>query len=404
MAAQIQTARGVAIRRVTSGPASHFFGYYDMPSWDASGRYLLTQRVSLDVEIPSADDVATIGTIDLHDNCRFREVATTRTWSWQQGAMLHWLPKHGPNTIVYNDCHKDRYVARVADIATGTSRVLERPIAAVSHDQRRALSLNFARLRVRPEVGYPGLADPWEGVDHPDDDGIYLVDLESGGAELKVSLDEIAAVRPHPSMHGAINWVNHLILSPDDAQAMFVHRWWPPGAPRFRTRFMLLRIADGSVSEIWPTRASHMCWRSPTQILFSAVPADVPDDPESRADPMGFWLLDLAANDARPVGRDHLPPDGHCSYRPGGRFVLMDTQPGADGLRRLLVYDEEAERALELGRFHSPPRYAGPVRCDQHPRWSRDGGQVCIDSVHEGSRQMYVIDAAETLNAWTEEA
>lgn len=400
MAADIQAAHGVTVRRVTSGPASHFFGYYDMPSWDASGRYLLTQRVNLDVEIPSADDSATIGTVDLENACRFREVATTRTWSWQQGAMLHWLPRLSPTTIVYND----RYVARVAEIDSGASRVLDRPIAAVSHDQRRALSLNFARLRVRPEVGYPGLPDPWEGIDHPKDDGIYLVDMYSGAAELAASLAEIASVRPHPSMHGAINWVNHLIFSPDDAHAMFVHRWWPPGAPRYRTRFMLLRIEDGSVREIWRTRASHMCWRSSTEILFSAIPADVPDDPESRSGQMGFWLLDLTSGDAHEVGRALLPPDGHCSYRPGGRFVLMDTQPDANRLCRLLVYDEVTERALELGRFHSPPRYAGPVRCDLHPRWSRDGRQVCIDSVHEGSRQMYVIDAAEALDAWIQEA
>lgn len=404
MAAQIQTARGVKVRRVTSGPASHFFGYYDMPSWDASGRYLLTQRVNLDVEIPTADDPATIGAIDLEYVCRFRPVATTSSWSWQQGAMLHWLPKHGPTTIVYNDCDKDRYAARVTDIESGASRVLDRPIAAVSHDQHRALSLNFARLRVRPEVGYPGLPDPWEGVDHPDQDGIYLVDLQTGAAELKVSLDHIASVRPHASMHGAVNWVNHLIFSPDDTHAMFVHRWWPPGAPRFRTRFMLLHIGDGSVREIWPTRASHMCWRSPTEILFSAIPADVPDNPESGSAPMGFWLLDVTTSAARAVGRAVLPPDGHCSYRPGGRFVLMDTQPDANRLCRLLVYDEDTERVLELGRFHSPPRYAGPVRCDLHPRWSRDGRQVCIDSVHEGSRQMYVIDAAKALDAWIEEA
>ena len=44
---------GVTVRRVTSGPASYFFGYYDMPSWDISGRYLLTQRVGpLDVGDP----------------------------------------------------------------------------------------------------------------------------------------------------------------------------------------------------------------------------------------------------------------------------------------------------------------------------------------------------------------
>ena len=82
----------------------------------------------------------------------------------------------------------------------------------------------------------------------------------------------------------------------------------------------------------------------------------------------------------------------------------MDTPPDANRRCRLLVYDEDTERALELGRFHSPPRYAGPVRCDLHPRWSRDGRQVCIDSVHEGSRQMYVIDAAEALDAWIQEA
>ena len=131
---------------------------------------------------------------------------------------------------------------------------------------------------------------------------------------------------------------------------------------------MLLQIGDGSVREIWPTRASHMCWRSPTEILFSAVPSGRAGQSGNRS--QGRWAsgcLDLTTNEAREVGRAVLPPDGHCSYRPGGRFVLMDTQPDSNGLRRLLVYDEATERALELGRFHSPPRYAGPVRCDLHP-------------------------------------
>ena len=215
-----------------------------------------------------------------------------------------------------------------------------------------------------PRSATPAWPDLWEGIDHPADDGIYLVDLESGAAELTVSLDEIASVRPHSSMHGAINWLNHLIFSPDDAHAMFVHRWWPPGAPRYRTRFMLLRIDDASVREIWPTRASHMCWRSPTQILFSAIPVDVPDDPESRTGEMGFWMLDLTTGDAREVGRSVLPPDGHCSYRPGGRFVLMDTQPDANRVCGLLVYDEDTERVLELGRLPLPAalRWPGPLR------------------------------------------
>ena len=34
----------------------------------------------------------------------------------------------------------------------------------------------------------------------------------------------------------------------------------------------------------------------------------------------------------------------------------------------------------------------GTLRCDLHPRWNRDGRQVCIDSIHEGNRHMYVLD------------
>jgi len=46
-----------------------------------------------------------------------------------------------------------------------------------------------------------------------------------------------------------------------------------------------------------------------------------------------------------------------------------------------------------MGKFFSIPKLTGEkIRCDLHPRWSRDGKAVCIDSAHKGSRQMYVIE------------
>ena len=30
------------------------------------------------------------------------------------------------------------------------------------------------------------------------------------------------------------------------------------------------------------------------------------------------------------------------------------------------------------------------LHCDLHPRWSRDGQQAVFDSIHEGTRQIYV--------------
>ena len=34
------------------------------------------------------------------------------------------------------------------------------------------------------------------------------------------------------------------------------------------------------------------------------------------------------------------------------------------------------------------------LHCDLHPRWRIDGKQVTFDSLHEGSRQIYVVDTA----------
>ena len=53
---------------------------------------------------------------------------------------------------------------------------------------------------------------------------------------------------------------------------------------------------------------------------------------------------------------------------------------------------------MDLGRFHAGG-LKGPVRCDLHPRWSPDGRRVCFDSVHGGTRQMYVMDVSEVVGA-----
>ncbi|NLG26456.1 MAG: hypothetical protein GX557_00980, partial [Chloroflexi bacterium] len=52
-------------RAVTHFPPYHWFGYYDMPCWDASGRFLLSLGVSFQERQPTADDVARIGITDL---------------------------------------------------------------------------------------------------------------------------------------------------------------------------------------------------------------------------------------------------------------------------------------------------------------------------------------------------
>lgn len=62
--------------------------------------------------------------------------------------------------------------------------------------------------------------------------------------------------------------------------------------------------------------------------------------------------------------------------------------------RRLILYNVQERRRVDIGRFFAPKELDGEIRCDLHPRWSRDEKWVCIDSVHEGSRQVYVVDVS----------
>jgi hypothetical protein len=62
------------------------------------------------------------------------------------------------------------------------------------------------------------------------------------------------------------------------------------------------------------------------------------------------------------------------------------------GCRELLLYNMEKEEIQSLGHFPFPKDIKDDWRCDLHPRWSPDGNYISIDSVHEGTRQIYVID------------
>jgi len=53
------------------------------------------------------------------------------------------------------------------------------------------------------------------------------------------------------------------------------------------------------------------------------------------------------------------------------------------------------QAVLPLGGFFVPEAYREPYsRCDLHPRWRPDGKMLAFNSVHEGSRQVYVIDVS----------
>lgn len=389
---QLQCSDGIApARAVTTGPGYHWFGYYDKCPWSADGRLMLAMEVDFMDRPPTGADSIRVGIVDVEAGDReFHALDETRAWCWQQGTMLQWLGSDPSRKIIYNSVEDGRYVSIIRDVHSGETRTLPRPIYAVSPDGSQAVSLNFSRVaRTRPGYGYYALPDPTERQMHPDDDGIWWMDLDTGDTELIVTLDQIVQIAWRQSMENE-NWFNHMQFCTDGSRFLWLHRWYRHGSERWFTR---LFTADPHGNDVFlvadDDMVSHFDWRDERHILAWATHRQIGNRYYLYRDQTPWFEV---------VGDEVFTTDGHCSYSPGDRrFILTDTYPDAQSKRTLLIYDTETGRRADLGRFLSPRRYSGEIRCDLHPRWNRDGTGVCFDSLHEGERQMYVIDIAEII-------
>ena len=97
------------------------------------------------------------------------------------------------------------------------------------------------------------------------------------------------------------------------------------------------------------------------------------------------------------IGEGILDCDGHMTLSPDRRWMLTDTYPDKSHMRTLLLYKWPGGPRVDIAKFYSPPELEGPLRCDLHPRWSRSGRKICIDSAHTGTRQMYVLDVTQII-------
>lgn len=387
------------MRAVTHEPCHHFFGYYDRCPWDESGRYLLAQQTTFMDRCPTPDDELVIGLLDTRGGSTFDPITSTRAWSWQQACQMKWL---GAREVIFNDRGDtpSGFQSVILNVFSGARRELPHPQYAVTRDGRHSITLSFSRSHdIRAGYGYPGVPDPWREVAAPDDAGVWRQDLATGQSTLIVSMAQVASVGNIESEPGAKHWLDHLVFNPSGTRFVFLHRWAVPrkgSGAWWKTRLFTASL-DGCDLRMLSDHdmVSHFDWRDDAHILAWARR-------HNRGD--GYYLFrDEAGENARDdieiVGEGVLTVDGHNSYSPDRKWILTDTYPDRDGFKTLLLWDVENQRRIDIGRFYGPSPSDVDTRCDLHPRWNRDGTQVCIDSFHEGTRQMYVLDVGELLTA-----
>jgi Tol biopolymer transport system component len=108
---------------------------------------------------------------------------------------------------------------------------------------------------------------------------------------------------------------------------------------------------------------------------------------------------------------DTLVPEirgsGHPSLHRDGRYLLTDayvTEPVAfgDGTAPIRFIDLHAATDTTLARIRTRPaaeKRTGALRVDPHPAWDRGFTRIAFNACPGGSRQVFVADLREVLQA-----
>ena len=107
---------------------------------------------------------------------------------------------------------------------------------------------------------------------------------------------------------------------------------------------------------------------------------------------------DAKQENIQPVGLNVMTKNGHCTYLPGNAWILNDCYPDENRFQTVYLYNVATQDTVTLGKFYLPPESRGEWRVDTHPRYNREGTQVCIDGVVEGKgRQLFLIDIKDIV-------
>ncbi|MGB3290726.1 MAG: hypothetical protein WBA83_15745 [Burkholderiaceae bacterium] len=414
-------------RRFGAGDKHHFFGYYNKSTWDRANRRVLALQVPMMDARLTPELEAEVGYFDTEQGDAFHVVDRTRAWNWQMGAQLQWVDGISDSKIIYNVRNEDQaavyagFGSRIRDIHTGQSRDLPLPIYVVAPNGKYALSVDYRRLYITHEtIGYSEHGGPFRVDLCPADDGIRIMDLDSGAHHMLVSYDALKRFHHRASMDKAIHWVSHIEINPASSRILFLHRWtervedetcflhrlitMAPDGSDMRllecSDHPLPQLADGfdpnSVGtfdyEKSEYQISHPLWCDDERIIVwgphaSSIHYHLYEDREGGA--------------VQVVGDGILTENGHMSFSPTDkRWLLSDTYPDSTTHERILfLFNVVDGSKIDLGSFYADPGLKKENRCDLHPRWNRDGSRVCIDSVHENERRMYEIDVSVIVAA-----
>lgn len=369
------------IHEIDNNQNETFFGYYDKSPLNISGDYLICHSSrQKTTTLPTPDNPIEILLIDF-SNKKILKRFSSFAYNWQQGSRAQWLDS---DNFIFNDydVKKKKYISKIINVK---KCVIEKIIDFPIYDTYKnfGISLNFNRLaKLRPDYGYRN-QNVQKNIDLYDltNDGIFYVDLEKNTQNLLLPLEEIIAVSSTKDIYKAKHKVNHIMISPDGSNFIFLHRYFVKGVKYDRLVYSNL---DGSQVKILSDHEmiSHCFWKDNNTIICFLRRYDHGDK---------YYEIDVKSGSILPLGEGVIDiyGDGHPNcYR---NKMIFDTYPNRSRMKQMFVYDFKEKQLSKVGEFYESFKFAGETRCDLHQRWSMNGRYIFFDSVHTGLRKLYYI-------------
>tara|TARA_B100000963_G_scaffold354404_1_gene370869 strand:+ start:2269 stop:3570 length:1302 start_codon:yes stop_codon:yes gene_type:complete len=408
----------------------YFFGYYDKSPIDINNKYLLTHEATQINNYPKKDELINVGYFDYNNKKQFYLVSKTSAWNWQIGSRLQWIGDGSSNEIIFNIKKDNKILSKKYNIHTSEEEVLPMSIFDVSSNQKFALSLNFDRLHcLRKGYGYENELVYKNLEKKPSNDGIYFMDLKTKEIKLIISLKDLANFKKTESMNSSYHWVNHIMINKNCTRFAFLHRW-KNSDETFSSRLITSNIDgtdlnclvdSGSVSHFtWQSNKNIIVWcrlknnydalkyKKKSNSLFkigkyiihklkirnlSIIQSIIKEN---------FWVISDTKQSKIVKLKYNFNEDGHCSYCIDKNMMLNDSYPNAKKNYSLYLYNFTKNICYKLYTLKSIPDINKTknhsnwdnslLRCDLHPKWSFDGNSAIVDTVHNGSRQIFVYN------------
>lgn len=385
--------KGIKSKVITPEDGGHyFFGYYDVQPFSKDGRYHLCNRAPFEGKIPSENDVCELGAIDLESG-KFIKYAETTAWNFQQGAFLRWYKDD--EHILFNIREGGEFRCCILNIITQEKRILPKAIADVSKDGKWGVCVNFSRIwNFRPGYGYAGIPDPYFDNKAPEDDGVFLMNMETGETKLIINYVKLRDSFPKAPYSDAKLLINHINFNPSGTRFVMLLRNFPEKRGGWKSELLTSDLSGNLHCMANYSFQSHYNWKSDDEVLIFG------NGGEDR-DYNGLYLFKDLTPNKELLDEPNPKNDIHCLYSPNRRYIIGDGYPDDEFFRHTYLIDTKKKTMICTGKYYSGPKTQTDstkcidARCDLHGRFDRSGRYYSFDSIHTGKRTICLIDLSE---------